>query len=255
MFTPLRLMRAMLGVGLFIIFALVGLQMGLQQRQRFLDHQKRIIAPVTITIEEFCHTLPSEGRFRITGATIRADQAGFTRPKNASDASSDATAGIRKVAVPVYSQEQVHSGAPASLILVTNDLQIRRIVNEMRKLGLTSPITSIDDEANGGDSELKLIDASGAPTGSAWMKANSDRIAETRVIEGSVRYFEDLDPDVRDVCRAVDKRVSKRRMILQEGVIPSTEGDGTLCIVASLFFLFVFSLTMLRLVALMRQYP
>jgi hypothetical protein len=256
MFSALHLIKAILSFGLLIIFALVGLQMGLQQRQRFLDHQKRFLSPVTITMEEFCRTLPAVGRFRITGAMMRADKSGYTRPNNASENGSDGTAGIRKVATPVYSREQIRSGDPAALILVTDNLQLRRIVNEMRRAGLTSPRAGIDDSAIGGHSELKLIAASASPTTAAWVKANSDRIVETRTIEGSVRYFVDLDPDVRDVCRAVAQRVGKRHVILQEGIIPSTEGDGTLCIVLSLLFLFVFSIGMLRLlVALMHQRP
>jgi hypothetical protein len=232
---------------LFFLFGMgiVGLQSGLHKRHNFEQHHKAFLAPVTIPIQEFARQQPTAGWFRVTNVTTNASEAVFRQndPDKYSD-HGDGTGRIEKVLVPAYDGNEYTQGVPAKVVLVTDHLRLRKVVNEMQKMGLgttlnTTPSGAVekpsdtsDTEESTGKEESTDKESTSPKVDDAvltkWIHQNKDRLVETRTVEGLVRSEEDLDYDDSKLYKALKDDIAPRHVILEEGVTPTTESNGAL---------------------------
>lgn len=223
-------------------FGIVGLQMGLRKRHLYQEHLKRYQSPVTIPVEELVRTQPKEGWFIVTGVTTNAVDAAFRQkdPKSHIDP-GDGAGMVEKVIIPAYGAHDPKVEKLPQMVLVTDNLRLRKVVNAMQKLGLgkTIKISLLGEIVQQEDYSKKLAEATllNDPTTppytsdakiKKWVAENKGRLKEMRTVEGLVRTEEALDFEDGKLYKALRYQFGVQHVVLEEGVTPKTQDSGDL---------------------------
>ena len=188
-------------------------------------------------MQEFARLQPKEGWFRITGATTDATEAIYIQdnPNHFPD-TGDGSGVIRKILVPAHTLSP-DLDDPAKVVLVTEQLRIRKVVNELYKLGQSEPaVPSKDENGDEADSDQNHPPKASDAVIEKWVIKNANRIIETRTVEGMVRSADNLELDDAKLYQLIRKNLSPRHVILEEGLTPKTDADGSGEIVLGVLF-------------------
>jgi hypothetical protein len=235
MFGAIRIVTAIIALGICLLAGIMSLTTGFQQRSKYLANRNRFVSPISLTMAEFAKKLPTDGWYRITDATTAADEAAFTSFNSSSGHSPGRSGGIERAVVPAYDPDTLD--AKSELLVITDNVRLRKVLNEMRNLGLatnietssgsTSDDRSFDNTETGSEVEAKPRAKPDQKTVDAWSTANADRIIETRPIEGLIRNVGEFDADTQDLCRSVAANAAPNCVLLEEGATPTAQDNGS----------------------------
>lgn len=201
---------------------------GVHKRQRYSQHRKQYRAPVVITAAEFIRTHPRQGWFRVTGVTTYANEAEslWNDPNDHGD-NGDGSGTIDSAFIPAYDETAPHD-QKAGVVLLTDHLRIRKVINDMQKLGFKElmPIPNRRFATNESEAPVQPADPANVSKLKNWVLHNADRIRETRTIEGMVRSRDDLELYDAAVYDSVRSKVAPVHVLLEEGITPKTDDDG-----------------------------
>lgn len=230
MATLFRLIRLVWALFIFFGVGIVGLSQGLHKRSAYREHQA-LRAPVTVSCAKFIHDHPAKGWFRITDCSVNATEAIFSTTKTSNDSHAndddqygDGTGDVHKVFVTVRT-EDADDDTPAHIALVTSDLETRKIVHEMDKLGVMESKAG-EDLAADKPSDTHNIPKATENALKTWAEKNANRLVQTRTIEGMVRTPDDYDTDEKNCLSSLSKNLAPKYIPFEEGLTPQNESNG-----------------------------